>query len=101
MIVRPSIIIASHSEPYPGWTDTLSAAGALTWMIALGIISKIDIPTHTRADLIPVDFVANHILVSTAYKVMKGGFDVMHSGTSHANHIKWFYYASTIAKHYR
>ena len=28
-IVRPSIIGASWKEPFPGWVDTVSAAGAL------------------------------------------------------------------------
>mmetsp|Transcript_39104 Transcript_39104/g.37425 ORF Transcript_39104/g.37425 Transcript_39104/m.37425 type:complete len:255 (+) Transcript_39104:128-892(+) len=59
LILRPSIIIASKKDPYPGWIDSLAACGGLTSMIALGIISHMDIPTHTRGDLIPVDYVSN------------------------------------------
>lgn len=36
-ILRPSIIGASHVEPFPGWTDTLSAAGGLIFLNGTGL----------------------------------------------------------------
>jgi hypothetical protein len=37
LIVRPSIICSSISEPHPGWTDSLAAAGAMTIPGAIGL----------------------------------------------------------------
>lgn len=41
VLIRPSIITASVREPYPGWTDTLSAAGGLSLAGATGILSYV------------------------------------------------------------
>lgn len=67
LILRPSVIICAQSDPYPGWIDTLSAAGALSTVNGLGFFSHLDTDLKTRADLIPVDFVANGIIIGTAY----------------------------------
>lgn len=36
-IVRPSIVISCADEPMKGWTETLSAAGGLTYTISIGV----------------------------------------------------------------
>jgi Male sterility protein len=37
-ILRPSIIAAAEKEPLIGWTDTLSAAGALSYAGGIGVL---------------------------------------------------------------
>jgi len=37
-IIRPSIVGCSYREPYPGWVDNISAAGAMVFFVGLGVI---------------------------------------------------------------
>lgn len=41
VILRPSIIAASYKEPMVGWTDTLSAAGALSVAAGSGLVNYV------------------------------------------------------------
>lgn len=41
LILRPSVIVASLRDPYPGWTDTLSAAGGLGVGGGIGLINYV------------------------------------------------------------
>jgi len=54
-------------EPYPGWLDNISAASAFYLFIALGIstfsVGKMDLVN----DQIPVDLVADAVIVAAAY----------------------------------
>lgn len=65
-IIRPSIIISASREPLPGWTDTVSAAGAVAYNVASGMgrVYKI---RNVVADFIPGDIVSNAMLVCAAY----------------------------------
>jgi fatty acyl-CoA reductase len=67
VIFRPSIIACSVKEPFPGWTDSLSAAGGLTLMIGLGLCNYFNIKGDNALDVIAVDMVSNGILVTTAH----------------------------------
>jgi alcohol-forming fatty acyl-CoA reductase len=66
LIIRPAIIGGALSEPYPGWTDTISAAGGLSVVGGIGIVNFIHGYEDNIADLIPVDLVSNMIIVGTA-----------------------------------
>lgn len=66
VILRPSIIAAAIREPLPGWTDTLSAAGGLSLAGGSGVLRYVYGKEDNIADIIPVDYVSNAILVSTA-----------------------------------
>lgn len=68
-IVRPAIVGCSWKEPMPGWTDALTAAGAVILTGALGILRELKAEQNYIADLVPVDFVCNTLiktLVKTA-----------------------------------
>ncbi|CAJ1005012.1 putative NAD dependent epimerase/dehydratase family/Male sterility protein [Leishmania naiffi] len=62
VIVRPSIIGCSYSDPFPGWVDALTAAGGLMLTVALGVVHEVLCGKDLIADVIPVDYVANVIL---------------------------------------
>lgn len=61
-IVRPSIVAASHREPYPGWCDVLTAAGGIFLTAGLGILHELNCRGEGIADVVPVDFVANTLI---------------------------------------
>ena len=44
VIWRPSIIGCSLSQPVPGWTDSISAAGGLTFLATAGILKNLYMP---------------------------------------------------------
>jgi alcohol-forming fatty acyl-CoA reductase len=94
LILRPAIIVCSNQEPFPGWTDTLAAAGILSMMASAGVTRYLVGNNYNRADLIPVDFVANAIIVGTAFQAGKDSLLIMHSASSHANPITWPKYTS-------
>lgn len=89
VLLRPSIIAAAIKEPLPGWTDTLSAAGGLSLAGASGVLNYVYGKYDNIADIIPVDYVCNAILVATALKANKPGLTVVHSNTSHKNPVTW------------
>lgn len=89
VILRPSIIGSSLKEPYPGWVDTLAAAGGIGVTACIGILNYVNGTVLSKVDLIPVDFVTNHIIVSTAHQSKRPGLTVFHSSTSDANPITW------------
>lgn len=66
-IIRPSMTGASVAEPFPGWTDTISALGAPIFFGGLGIYSYQVGFGQQNIDLTPVDTCVNSILICTAY----------------------------------
>lgn len=74
------------SEPFEGWTDTLSAAGAPMLVVSLGLVSRLNMDGLNRFDMVPVDYVTNGLLIATANA---GSSDeilgIYNCGTSHVN----------------
>ena len=69
--MRPSIIGCSYRDPTPGWVDTVSAGGALILFSGLGIIRFLPGNLDKVADHIPVDFVADFIIVAASFTAQK------------------------------
>ena len=67
VIVRPSILAASDSEPMPGWTDTQGLLGGMTLAVGLGVMRDTLGNPESFLDVIPVDYVARQLLVAIAY----------------------------------
>ena len=63
-IIRPSIISASREQPFPGWIDSTSGFGAFVLLIGLGHLRAMVGRPNARLDLIPVDEVAERILLA-------------------------------------
>jgi len=88
VLLRPSIIASSLESPFPGWTDSLSAAGGLTLMSGLGLINYINAQGVNRFDVIPVDIVTNSIIVATANGAnVEPMMEIYNCGTSVQNPI--------------
>ena len=90
--MRPSIIAAADKEPLPGWTDTLSAAGGLSVAGGVGVLNYLNSKIDNIADIIPVDFVSNAIIVSTVMCANKPGLTIVHSNSSNVNPVTWSNY---------
>lgn len=62
-------MISTYQEPLPGWTDNLNGpAGLCTWTVK-GMIHTIWGNAAKRANLVPVDYCVNAIIVA-AYDIM-------------------------------
>jgi alcohol-forming fatty acyl-CoA reductase len=83
-IVRPSIIISCQDEPVLGWTETLSAAGGLTFSATIGLLHYLKANGKLLIDIIPCDFVSNTILTATVHtgRGPRDSFNVCHSASS-------------------
>jgi fatty acyl-CoA reductase len=63
-IVRPSIVGASWKEPFPGWIDNFNGPTALFAAIGKGILRTMIGNGNSTADIIPVDFPVNMMIVA-------------------------------------
>jgi hypothetical protein len=77
VLLRPSIIGGSFRDPFPGWTDTLSAAGGLGLAGGVGVMDMICADPERKLDIVPVDMVVHATLVSTAFQMNEPGFKVV------------------------
>ncbi len=64
VIIRPSIIESSLSEPIPGWLDGLRMADPLITAIGKGRLKALPLDPDVVLDLVPVDMVVNVLLAS-------------------------------------
>ena len=62
VVVRPSIVANAHSEPVPGWIDTLHGAPGLIILGILGFLRAVNWNHYAKADFVPVDKVANAMI---------------------------------------
>ncbi|XP_025072855.1 putative fatty acyl-CoA reductase CG5065 [Pogonomyrmex barbatus] len=67
-IFRPSIVLSSANEPFGGWIDNTYGPIGILLSSLLGIATFLYSFKHVRADVVPVDFTVNALIVS-AYDV--------------------------------
>lgn len=93
VILRPSIVAAAAAEPMPGWTDTKGLLSGMTLAVGLGVMKDMPGNPENFLDIIPVDFVARHLLVAIPFAVTRAKASpperlfVMQSTTSSSNPI--------------
>lgn len=63
-IVRPSIVVCSWKEPFPGWVDNFNGPTGLIVAVATGILKSVYTDPDMETDFVPVDVVVNCILAS-------------------------------------
>ena len=64
-IVRPSIIESTLLSPVPGWIEGIKVADAIVFAYARGKVSYFPANPHGVMDIIPVDLVANAVILAT------------------------------------
>ncbi|XP_041988505.1 fatty acyl-CoA reductase 1-like isoform X1 [Aricia agestis] len=88
IIVRPAIVSSAVAEPLPGWVDNWGGASGLIMSVLEGLNDMLLARSTHVLDLIPVDYVANLIIVAAT----KDSFDdvpVYHSSTSELNPLNY------------
>ncbi|XP_065348947.1 putative fatty acyl-CoA reductase CG5065 isoform X1 [Cloeon dipterum] len=65
IILRPSVIIPIWKEPIAGWTDNINGPTGILIAAGKGVLRTMWCKSNTYADFVPVDIVANAILLST------------------------------------
>mmetsp|Transcript_5722 Transcript_5722/g.4893 ORF Transcript_5722/g.4893 Transcript_5722/m.4893 type:complete len:168 (+) Transcript_5722:735-1238(+) len=95
-IVRPSIIGCALREPFPGWVDSISAAGALYLLGGIGLIKTCKGDYDVIGDQIPVDLCSNQILVAAATYANSRMMHIVHSASSSLNPVTWGYSAEVV-----
>ena len=67
VILRPSAILSTLSQPFEGWIDTASGIGHVTFPLAMGWSQIEHIGSEDQIiDFIPAEFVSNGILMTAA-----------------------------------
>ena len=99
VIYRPSIIGCAWQEPSPGWIDTLAAAGGILSGVSVGICNTTYGDLNTVLDIVPVDFVANAILMGTAVKANKKGTIVLQGASGAVNPLNLHTYFDSLIEY--
>lgn len=83
-ISRPAIITACDKYPFPGWTDTIAAGGAVLYSLGRGFAQRVYHYPSVVAAFVPCDYAVNTILVQTTLSAAqpKPGFHVVHASPS-------------------
>jgi long-chain acyl-CoA synthetase len=85
VIIRPSIIESSLSEPSPGWLDGLRMADPLIVAIGKGRLKSLPLDPDVVLDLVPVDMVVNVLLASILELPRQKGLQIYQMATGSMN----------------
>ncbi|XP_033611744.1 fatty acyl-CoA reductase 1 isoform X2 [Cryptotermes secundus] len=72
VIVRPSMVFTSLSDPFPGWADSWGGPVAISVGVAKGIIRNCNADRNAVMDIIPVDTVTKIICSAAHEKALCG-----------------------------
>eukprot|EP01125_Pyxidicula_operculata_P008628 TRINITY_DN287_c4_g1_i2.p1 TRINITY_DN287_c4_g1~~TRINITY_DN287_c4_g1_i2.p1 ORF type:complete len:1267 (+),score=324.43 TRINITY_DN287_c4_g1_i2:27-3803(+) len=121
VIIRPSMIGCTLAQPFPGWCETLSVCGSLFMYCGLGLMSFVPGDPNFIADLIPADYVVDHVLFAITHtvnqqlkagpsppegnsKIFKnniGSYSIYHVSSSNTNPLRWGYANQTAVSYWR
>jgi fatty acyl-CoA reductase len=99
-IVRPTIIESSLRQPYPGWLEDLRVADPIILAYAAGLIPRFPANPAGRADLVPVDLVANACLAAAAHQP-EDGARTLHVASGASNPIRVEQLAEIVTDYFR
>jgi hypothetical protein len=88
VINRPSMIQGTHSDPFPGWTDSVGAHASVAFADLLGVNHN-NMMHQKPLDIVPADFVSNSVLITSAYagNQQNPGFWVFHNTSAINNEV--------------
>ncbi|KAL3078001.1 hypothetical protein niasHS_012943 [Heterodera schachtii] len=92
IIARPSIIGAIWQEPLPGWIDNLNGPTGIFASVGKGLLTDMCGDMKSVADIIPVDIVANMLIVAAACRSQMGQckeIPVFHCTSGQLNPLTW------------
>ncbi|KPP62270.1 fatty acyl-CoA reductase 1-like [Scleropages formosus] len=90
-VVRPSIVVASWQEPFPGWIDNLNGPSGILVAAGKGLMRTMRADNRAVADIIPVDVVINLTVAAGWYTATKRPASalVFNCTTGGLNPVRW------------
>ena len=87
--MRPSIVIGTYEEPFPGWAENLAAGGGITLTSGIGILRNVKSDPNIKIDTVPCDYVSNFIIAVSAYAsiIPTPRLSIYHASSSELNPI--------------
>ncbi|CAA0384462.1 unnamed protein product [Arabidopsis thaliana] len=86
VIIRPTMITSTLSEPFPGWIEGLRTVDSVIIAYGKGVLKCFLVDVNSVCDMIPVDMVANAMITAAAKHAGGSGVHmVYHVGSSHQN----------------
>ena len=102
IIVRPSVVVATYKEPVPGYTDTVSAGGAMSFPMLMGLTKNFFLTSGGNVECCPGDVCSNSILVACCYAAStpKPEFTIINACTSNVHKMEYKEFFPSVAKNY-
>lgn len=85
VIVRPSVIESTYSDPFPGWMEGSRMIDPVVLYYGKGQLTGFLADTNAVLDLVPADMVVNATLAVMAKHAGKAGLEVYHVAASVVN----------------
>ncbi|KAJ8706254.1 hypothetical protein PYW08_010880 [Mythimna loreyi] len=98
-IVRPSIVVSSHRNPYPGWIENLAGPSGVVVGCGKGLLHAFRLNHGARADLVPVDITIDTML-AVAWEIAtdKSPEVRVYNSSSQENPITWGSFQRTMVR---
>ncbi|RID68869.1 hypothetical protein BRARA_C01002 [Brassica rapa] len=90
VIIRPTIITSTFSDPFPGWIEGIKTIDSVIVSFRKGLLKCFLVDDMAVCDLIPVDMVANAMIVTAAeHSRESGSHTIYHVGSSYQNPVMY------------
>ncbi|CAN8277804.1 unnamed protein product [Cochlearia groenlandica] len=100
VIIRPTMITSTFSEPFPGWIEGLRTVDSVLIAYGKGVLKSFLVDVNSVCDMIPVDMVANAMITAASAHANSSGVHIVyHVGSSNQNPVT-FGQIHDIAVHY-
>ncbi|KAL3690022.1 hypothetical protein R1sor_016331 [Riccia sorocarpa] len=102
-IVRPSSVLCSYKEPFPGWVEGFKLYDPIAYPFGLGQFPGFPMLENSVLDMVPVDMVVNTILavVTKHYGREQQDTFVYHSSSGSMNPLFGKDYGEAVYKHFK
>lgn len=101
VIVRPSVIESTYSQPFPGWIEGHRMLDPILTHFGKGQLSCLSADPDTLVDVVPVDMVVNATLAAIAKHAGISGLQIYHAASSIANPIRFKDIMKITFEHFR
>uniref|UniRef100_A0A1I7TCX4 Fatty acyl-CoA reductase n=1 Tax=Caenorhabditis tropicalis TaxID=1561998 RepID=A0A1I7TCX4_9PELO len=91
IVIRPSIVGAMWKGPLPGWTDNINGPTGIFAAVGGAVLTNMCGSSESKADIIPVDIVANMIIAAASYRasIQPNRIPVIHCSSGELNPLLW------------
>eukprot|EP00253_Pinus_taeda_P000855 PITA_00855 len=101
VIVRPSVIESTYSDPFPGWMEGNRMMDPIVLYYGKGQLTGFLADTNGVLDVVPADMVVNATLAAMAKHAGKTGLEVYHVASSVVNPLTFGKLAGVLFDHFK